>query len=108
MTETLPLTLDELLTTTRAVRRRLDFNRAVPRSVILECVDIAQQAPVGSNFQRWHFVVVEDAPKKEAIAKLYRQAYAGYRASPIYATAQPTGDIRHDIAQTRVAGSADY
>ena len=108
MTETLPLTLDELLTTTRAVRRRLDFSRPVPRSVILECIDIAQQAPVGSNFQHWHFVVVEDAAKKQAIAKLYRQAYAGYRTSPIYATAQPTGDTTHDTIQTRVADSADY
>lgn len=108
MQDVLPLTADEVLTTTRAVRRRLNFNRPVPRSVIIECTDIAQQAPVGSNFQHWHFVVVEDSAKKEAIAGLYRQAYAGYRASPIYATAHPTGDITRDTIQTRVADSADY
>ena len=61
MTEpTLGLSADEVLTTTRAVRRRIDFDRPVEREVLLECVDIALQAPTGSNRQGWHFVFVED------------------------------------------------
>jgi nitroreductase len=58
----LPLSPDELLTTTRAVRKRLDFDRPVERSVIEECLQIAIQAPTGSNLQRWHFVVVTIRP----------------------------------------------
>src|SRR5262245_2242212 len=51
----LPLTVDELLTTTRAVRKRLDFTRPVEREVILDCLAIAQQAPTASNMRNWHF-----------------------------------------------------
>ena len=51
---TLDLTLDELLTTTRAVRKRLDFERPVPLELVRECIDIATQAPTGSNQQGWH------------------------------------------------------
>src|SRR3982750_3500703 len=58
----LPLTLDELLTTTRAVRKRLDVTRPVDRSVIEECLEIAQQAPSASNRQHWHFVITTDPP----------------------------------------------
>jgi nitroreductase len=61
---TLALDPDRLLTTTRAVRRRLDFDRPVERSVIEECLAIALQAPTGGNQQRWHFVVVTDAAKR--------------------------------------------
>ena len=60
MSEHLTLSPDELLTTTRAVRKRLDFTRPVPRTVLEECLTIAQQAPTGSNLQNWHFVVVPD------------------------------------------------
>lgn len=76
--------------------------------MILECVDIAQQAPVGSNAQHWHFVVVTDAVKREAIAKLYRQVFAGYREAPIYASALPTKDAAHARTQNLVADSASY
>ncbi len=54
------LTPDELLTTTRSVRKRLDFTRPVEREVIQECLAIAQQAPAASNMQNWHFMVVTD------------------------------------------------
>ncbi len=70
---TLPLLPDELLTTTRSVRRRLDLGRPVEREVIEECLRIAQQAPTSSNRQNWHFVVVVDAAKRAALAGLYRQ-----------------------------------
>ena len=56
----LNLTADELLTTTRSVRKRLDFDRPVERAVVEECLEIAFQAPTGGNRQGWHWVVVED------------------------------------------------
>lgn len=73
---------DELLTTTRSVRKRLDFDRAVPRDVLAACLDIAVQAPTGSNSQGWHFVVVEDADTKLALAELYRRGFAEYANVP--------------------------
>lgn len=76
------MTPDELLTTTRAVRKRLDLGRPVPRDVLLECVDVALQAPTGSNRQGWHFVFVEDADTKAALADLYRRGYDPYRSGP--------------------------
>jgi nitroreductase len=78
----LPLSSDELLSTTRAVRKRLDFDRPVPRSVLEECIDIAFQAPTGSNRQGWHFVIVEDPAKKKAIADLYGKAFDPYVNTP--------------------------
>ena len=57
---TLDLTPDQLLTTTRSVRKRLDFDRPVERSVVEECLDLALQAPSGGNRQAWHWVFVTD------------------------------------------------
>ncbi len=73
--------VDHLLTTTRSVRKRLDLNRPVEREVIEECLEIASQAPSGSNRQGWHFVVVTDAEKKLFIAERYRKAWYGYNAT---------------------------
>ena len=73
--------LDHLLTTTRSVRKRLDLTRPVEREVIEQCLEIAGQAPSGSNRQGWHFVVVTDGEKKLRIAELYRQAWYGYNAT---------------------------
>ena len=64
----LPLTSDELLTTTRTVRKGLDLNRPVEREAILECLAIAQQAPTACNMQNWHFIVVTDATKRAELA----------------------------------------
>jgi nitroreductase len=74
--------VDHILTTTRSVRKRLDFSRPVERKVIEECIEIALQAPTGSNRQGWHFVVVTDAEKRKAIADLYRELFQGYLAMP--------------------------
>jgi nitroreductase len=76
----LPLAPDELLSTTRSVRRRLDLSRPVEREVIEECLHLAQQAPTASNSQRWHFVIVTDADKRLALAEIYRESWAGYRS----------------------------
>jgi len=64
--------VDELLTTTRAVRRRLDLTRPVGRDVIMECLQIAMQAPTASNAQDWRWLVITDAAKRAAIAEIYR------------------------------------
>jgi nitroreductase len=68
----LDLSPDELLTTTRSVRRRLDFSRPVEPEVIMQCLEIALQAPTGGNRQGWHFVVVTDTEKCQALGDIYR------------------------------------
>jgi nitroreductase len=65
-------TVDKLLTTTRAVRKRLDFSREVPLDVIETCLSIALQAPTGSNAQLWRWLVVTDPSLRAALADLYR------------------------------------
>jgi nitroreductase len=74
----LRLTPDELLTTTRSVRKRLDFERAVPRATIEACLEIALQAPNGSNLQLWQWLVVDDREAVAKIAGLYNEAVAEY------------------------------
>ena len=71
-------TCDELLATTRAVRKRLDLGRPVPRDVIEACLALAVQAPTGSNSQTWRWVVVDDADKRAALAALYRRGGEAY------------------------------
>ncbi|GAA2365143.1 nitroreductase family protein [Streptomyces cuspidosporus] len=71
---TLDLTPDQLLSTTRAVRKRLDFTRPVPRELIEECVDLAVQAPTGRNRQRWHFLVVTEPEQRRAVADIFLRA----------------------------------
>jgi len=107
-TETLPLTPDELLTTTRAVRKRLDFTRPVEMSVIRECLEIALQAPTGSNAQGWQFLVVTDAAKRLALAELYRKAWAVYEKMPIAAHHVHAADPSMKQIQERVVSSAEY
>jgi nitroreductase len=69
---------DRLLSTTRAVRKRLDLTRPVPREVILDCIRLATQAPAGGNVQRWRWVVIDDPGTKRAIAEYYRRSYEPY------------------------------
>lgn len=82
MTDSSPLfdlaETDRLLTTTRAVRTRLDLERPVPREVLLDCVRIAQQAPTGSNTQTWRWVFVTDPARKQVLADFYRAAIGEY------------------------------
>jgi nitroreductase len=72
--------VDELLTTTRSVRKRLDLTRPVGREVILECIQLAMQAPTASNAQDWRWLVITDADKRAAIADIYRRIGAEYLA----------------------------
>ena len=75
---TLNLTPDELLATTRAVRRRLDLSRPVEREVLEECLRLAQQAPTSSFAQNWHFVVVTDPGTRAALGELWRPVARSY------------------------------
>jgi nitroreductase len=104
----LDLTNDELLATTRAVRKRLDFDRPVEREVLEECMRLALQAPSGSNAQGWHFVFVTDQEKRRRIAELYREAFAGYAQSPMSAAAVHADDPSMAETQQRVMSSAQY
>lgn len=76
----LDLSPDELLTTTRSVRLRLDFDRPVERSIIEECLRIAQQAPTGGNRQTWAFVVVTDPDQRQALGQIYKRGWDAYLA----------------------------
>jgi nitroreductase len=99
-------TVDRLLTTTRSVRKRLDFSRPVPPETIEECLAVALQAPTGSNSQGWHFLVVTDAAQKAGLAALYRKAFAIY-ANRIEPPQYGEGDPRASQAP-RVRDSAQY
>lgn len=104
----LDLTPDQLLTTTRSVRKRLDFSRPVEPEVIRECLEIAMQAPTGGNSQQWHFVIVTDAEKRKALADIYRRGYAPYRANQPVPTKLYAKNPQRAQTQERVANSADY
>ncbi len=80
--------VDHALSTTRSVRRRLDFERAVEPEVIEACIDIATQAPTGAAREGWRFLVITEPKKKQAVAELYRRALERYRAA-LEASANP-------------------
>jgi nitroreductase len=104
---TLPLTPDELLTTTRTVRKRLDFERPVPRELIEDCIEIALQAPTGSLKQNWHWIVIGDGRVKEAVASVYRDSYHASadarRANLAYGSTDPRTE-----RLARVLESSEY
>jgi nitroreductase len=100
---TLNLSVDDLLTTTRSVRKRLDFSKPVPHEVLMECLELALQAPTGSNAQGWQWVFVEDPDKRKALADIYRA-----NATPYLDLPKPErGDIRDDQIGA-VMSSAKY
>lgn len=102
------LTTDELLMTTRSVRRRLDVTRPVADGLIRDCVTRALQAPAGSNVPRTRFVVVRDPGLRAAVAGIYREIYETvYRASPGYIGRVATSDPDAAGRQQAAARSAD-
>ena len=94
---------DRLLSTTRAVRKRLDLDRPVDREVVLDCLRLAIQAPTGGNTQRWRWIVVDDPALRAGLADLYRRSWEPYSAAR-RAEAEAAGDTRN----TRVVDSASY
>ena len=96
---------DLLLSTTRAVRRRLDLTRPVPKELIDECLTLALQAPSGANTQPWHFIVVTDQERRRELAALYKDAWEQYL--PTVSFDYETDDPRA-IALPDVVGSAQY
>ncbi len=77
--------VDTALRTTRAVRKRLDLTRPVERRVVEDCLELAQQAPNGSNRQLYHWVLIDDPTTKEQAAGIYRAALDSYAASGVSA-----------------------
>ena len=102
----LNLSADDLLSTTRTVRKRLDFDRPVEREVIEECLSLAVQAPTGSNRQEWQWIFVTDHDTKMALTDLYRENFAVYRKFAETVTYED-GDVRGD-RQPMVFDSAAY
>ena len=105
----LDLDPDELLSTTRSVRKRLDLSRPVEPELIDECLELAAQAPTGSNAQGWHFVVVTDADKRARLADMYREGFELFYGDRAAAEANlPTDDPTYLESTKRVIDSATY
>jgi nitroreductase len=105
----LNLTPDQLLTTTRSVRKRLDFSRPVEPEIIRECLEIALQAPTGSNAQHWHFIVVTDAEKRKALGEINKRAFYIYRKDADAANAKRYANKPERLqTQKRIVDSSTY
>ncbi|MBO4205706.1 nitroreductase family protein [Micromonospora echinofusca] len=85
---TLPFTdLNHVLTTTRSVRLRLDYDRPVPIDVVGECLQLALQAPTGGAAEDWRWLVVADPARKAELARLYHAAYQEHVHRPLHSAA---------------------
>ncbi len=105
----LPLGPDELLSTTRSVRKRLDLVTPVDDAVLRECFELAAQAPTGSNAQGWHFVVVRDPEKRAALGRMYGKAFSMFYGDvEANLAALPKDDPDHVATTRRVIDSAAY
>ena len=109
MVEPIGLSIDEVLTTTRNVRKRLDLERPVERSVVEECISLALQAPNGSNNQGWEWIAVDDPAVKARIAELHRE---GLQTFVEISANEPTARAEHDIGRNdrimEISGSVQY
>lgn len=94
---------DKLLTTTRAVRKRLDLGRPVPDQIIRDCLELTLQAPTGSNKQGWRWIVVTDAAKRAALADIYREGAGTYLTE-----SQKKAEAAGKAQDGRVYSSAQY
>jgi nitroreductase len=100
---------DELLSTTRSVRKRLDFSRSVEPELLNECLELAAQAPTGSNAQGWHFIVVTDPDKRAALGEMYRKGFEIFYGNRAAAEANlPADDPAYVATTKRVIDSAEY
>jgi len=104
----LDLTPDELLSTTRSVRRRLDLDRPLDPALIEECLTVAVQAPTGGNRQDWGFVVVTEPERKAALAEIYGRAWDRYVTEGILAPPSRPDDPEERRRARRIGRSAKY
>ena len=105
----LNLNVDDALSTTRAVRKRLDFDKPVEPEVLQECLELAVQSPTGSNMQAWQWLVVTDPDKRTALGDIYRKGWELYTTMEgNVATAYKGDDADRMAQQDRVLGSAEY
>ncbi|WP_433331061.1 nitroreductase family protein [Spirillospora sp. CA-294931] len=103
-----PLSPDEVLTQTRSVRRRLDLTRPVPDALVRECLEIALQAPSGSNRQGWHWLVVTDPELKAQVGEYYRRSFEAYAAARPDPGELYKGDPSRAETQRRVSTSSRH
>ena len=103
-----PLSPDELLTTTRSVRKRLDLTRPVPLELVRECLEVALQAPSGGNRQGWHWMVVTDPELRKAVGSYYERSHQAYFESGTSARALFQDDPVRAAQQRRVGESSLY
>lgn len=109
MATLLPLDPDQLLSTTRSVRKRLDLERSVEPALLRECIEVATQAPTGGNNQGWHFVIVTDADKRRQLAEWYAAAFAAMYGNPDAVVGRlPADDPAYVETTRRVISSAQY
>lgn len=100
---------DELLSTTRSVRKRLDLTRPVEPELVRECIELAAQAPTGGNNQGWHFVVVTDEEKRRQLGDWYAQGFAMMYGNPDAVVGNlPKDDPAYVEATRRVISSAQH
>ncbi len=104
----LNLSADQVLTTTRSVRKRLDFSRPVEEEVLRECLEIALQAPSGSNSQQWQFVIVTDPEKRKGLADLYKQSFTDYYKQQIASGRTQKMERSRRATQIRIGESSNY
>jgi len=101
-------TVEKILTTTRSVRKRLDLTRDVPLDLVEECLELALQAPTGSNSQQWKFMIVKDPEKRKQIAEFYAKSFRIYsKVSAATAPKLPAQDPRSE-RMMKVVSSAVY
>lgn len=95
--------VDLLLTTTKAVRRRLDLTRPVDRKVVVECIRLASYAPNASNAQEWHWVVIDDPEQRALVGEQYRTTTA-----PVVSQMLARKEADGDEAGARISRSILY
>jgi nitroreductase len=109
MSTLLPLDPDQLLSTTRSVRKRLDFETPVDLALIRECIDVATQAPTGGNNQGWHWLVVTDKEKMRPVAEWYREAFKAFYGNREAVLGRlDQADSAYVNTTEKVIDSADY
>lgn len=108
MSDVLALSPDELLTTTRSVRKRLDYSRPVPRDVVVECVRIAQQAPQGSNIAQIQFLLIDDPEVIRQVGAIYLDVFETQYLTDSFSVFNRDDGDATNAQNRRVAGSVEH